>query len=110
MENSEILKKPFNIEVHKKNFINYLEVVISSKGVIKYAVPSHNGYLEKVLKRRGINPHTDCPKEYYADYYTWLCKMSGYIMVWGKPNSRIIGSPNQKQIEVLEKLKKEDLF
>ena len=32
---------PFDIEKHKKTFINYLEVVILEDGTIEYAVPSH---------------------------------------------------------------------
>lgn len=110
MNNYEVLKRPFNIETHKKTFINYLEVVISPDGVIEYGVPSHTAKLEQILRAKGIEPIKECPREYYADYNSWLCKMTGYIMVWGLPNSYVVGKPNQKQQEALDLLKKEGLY
>ena len=44
MTQDEVLHSPFNIETHKKTFINYLEVVITSDGVIHYAIPSHQEF------------------------------------------------------------------
>jgi len=41
MIQDEVLHSPFNIETHKKTFIDYLEVVITQDGVIHYAIPSH---------------------------------------------------------------------
>ena len=114
MDNYEVLKRPFNIETHKKTFINYLEVVISPDGVIEYAVPSHNGKLEEILmKKLKINRQqlsNLCPVEYYCNYYGWLCKETGYIMVWGLPNSNIIGDVTEKQKQTLELLRKEELL
>lgn len=110
MNNLEVLNNPFDIETHKKTFINYLEVVISPDGVIEYGVPSHNAKLEQILRDKGIDPNKECPKEYYADYNTWLCMKTGYVMVWGLPNSFVIGKPNQKQQEALDLLKKEGLL
>lgn len=114
MDQNKVLNSPFDVATHKKTFINYLEVVISPDGVIKYAVPSHNGYIENFLmKALNINKeqlNDLCPKEYYADYNTWLCLKTNYIMVWGLPNSFVIGKPNQKQQEALDLLKKEGLL
>ena len=31
----------FDYETYKKNFINYLEVIINKDGTVEYAVPSH---------------------------------------------------------------------
>lgn len=111
---TEILNSSFNLELHKKTFINYLEVVISPKGTIYYATPSHNAALERVLMNMlKINIKELwqlCPKEYQYNYNEWLCFKSGYIMVWGKPNSFIVGVPNEKQQETLEMLKKEGLY
>lgn len=42
----------FDIDKHAENFINYLEVVIDPLGVVNYAVPSHQMYMENILKRR----------------------------------------------------------
>lgn len=41
MYNNDILYQPFDIEVHKENFINKLEIVILEDGSAVYAVPSH---------------------------------------------------------------------
>ena len=114
MNSYEVLHSPFNIETHKKTFINYLEVVISPEGVIEYGVPSHNAKLENILmeqlniSREELNKL--CPREYWCDYNTWLCMKTGYIMVWGSPNSYIIGEPNEKQKEALDMLKREELY
>lgn len=42
----------FDLEKHKKTFINYFETIINPDGTIEYAVPSHSEivirkYLEK---------------------------------------------------------------
>lgn len=114
MNNLEVLNSPFDIETHKKTFINYLEVVISPDGVIEYGVPSHVGKLENILMEQ-LNISREelnnlCPREYWCDYNTWLCMKTDYIMVWGLPNSMIVGTPNQKQQEALNLLKREELF
>ena len=42
MTQDEVLHSPFDIETHKKTFVNYLEAVITSDGAIHYAIPSHD--------------------------------------------------------------------
>ncbi|GAB6761703.1 hypothetical protein [Bacillus cereus] len=37
----ETLRGPFDIETHKKCFVDYLEVVIDEEGTVMYATPSH---------------------------------------------------------------------
>lgn len=116
----EVLNSPFDIETHKKTFINYLEIVIDSKGVCHYAVPSHNGVLEKmVLKNRGIEfddydfygKVSDlCPREYWSDYPEWLCKETGCIMVWGETTNKVLGKPNAKQLDTLKELERNGLI
>lgn len=114
MNEQDVLNSPFDIETHKKTFTNYLEAVISPDGVIEYAVPSHNAKLENILmKRLNISRkalNNLCPREYLCNYNKWLCKETGYIMVWGLPISFIIGKPNQKQQEALDMLKREELI
>lgn len=39
-----VLHSKFDIETHKCTFIDYLEVVITSDGVIHYAIPSHEQF------------------------------------------------------------------
>lgn len=119
-EQQKVLNSPFNIETHKKTFINYLEIVIDPEGTCHYAVPSHNGALEKViLKNRGIEfndwdfyekASNLCPVDRRWEYYLWLCEETGYLMVWGKPDTRIEGQPNLKQLETLAILEKEGLI
>ena len=114
MDSYEVLHSPFDIKTHKKTFINYLEVVISPEGVIEYGVPSHTQKLENILMKQ-LNITKGqllgmCPKEYYCDYNNWLCMKTGYIMVWGLPNSYVVGKPNEKQKEVINLLKREELF
>lgn len=114
MDQQKVLNRPFNVATHKKTFINYLEVVISPDGVIEYGIPSHIGKLENILMKR-LNISREelnnlCPREYWCDYNNWLCKETGYIMVWGIPNSMILGKPNKKQQEALDMLKREELF
>lgn len=78
----------FDIEQHKATFINYLEVVIDPDGEIKYAVPSHQEILIKIAcnkfgwSRDQLNK--ECPKEYYFDFMTWLCNITGYVSVWNE--------------------------
>lgn len=107
----EVLKQPFDIETHKKTFINYLEVVILEDGVIEYAVPSHQ---EKLISKacQKLNVERDtlsdlCPPEYYGDFYIWLCQVSGCIALW---NEFMIGEPNQTQYETILKLSQENLY
>lgn len=78
----------FDMEQHKKTFTNYLEVVIDESGKIMYAVPSHQEKLIK-LSCEKLNITKDelnamCPEEYYFDFVTWLCKVSGGCAVWNR--------------------------
>lgn len=52
-EQNKILHSDFDIATHKKCFINYLEVVITSDGVIHYAVPSHQQFVVNLLLSKG---------------------------------------------------------
>lgn len=82
------LHSPFDIEQHKKTFINYLEVVIFPDGHIEYATPSHQEKLiaicmdELGITREELNKR--CPKEYYFDFMTWLCNVSHCVSVWNE--------------------------
>ena len=78
-----VLHAPFDINTHKKTFINYLEVIIKPDGTIEYAVPSHMMKLTEIYGKS-----TD---EMFEDYYKdssgldpiqWICKQTGCISVW----------------------------
>lgn len=110
-EMTKVLHSPFNVEVHKATFVNYLEIVILEDGTIEYAVPSHQ---EKMIKiacdkldvcRQTL--YEMCPREYYFDVITWLSQISGAIAAW---DFKIEGTPNEKQLETLDMLRKEGLY
>lgn len=82
------LYSPFDIEQHKQNFVDYLEVVVFPDGHIEYAVPSHQEKLIAVcMKELGLTRdelNKRCPKEYYFDFMTWLCNVSHCVSVWNE--------------------------
>lgn len=108
---SEVLRRPFDIEIHKKTFINYLEVVIKEDGSVVYAVPSHQEKLialscEKLdVTRDELNDL--CPPEYYFDFMNWLCQVSGCVSLW---NTYMVGVANSKQVATIEKIIEEGLY
>lgn len=78
----------FDLEKHKENYVNYLEVMIDKDGTIMYAVPSHQ---EKAIamacEAKNVNRaelEKMCPKEYYFDFLTWLLMQSGAMAVWNQ--------------------------
>lgn len=102
----------FDIEQHKKTFTHYLEVVIDESGKIMYAVPSHQEKMislacEKLnVTREELNAM--CPKEYYCDFMTWICKMSGACAVW--ENFIVCDKLTEQQIKALQMLKENGLY
>ena len=121
--NATVNVEDIELAVEQEETIEYIEVepseeiVIDKDGVCHYAVPSHNGILEMmVCKKHKIKfewfnfsekAGALCPKNMYADYPEWLCKETGCIMVWGDPTNKILGKPNEKQLETLKLLEKE---
>lgn len=76
----------FDIQKHKSTYIDYLEVIIDPEGVVQYAVPSHSECLirhamECLCKTREEISDM-CPLEYYCDFLSWLCTISGCMAVW----------------------------
>lgn len=102
----------FDIDQHRKTFIHYLEVVIDENGKIIYAVPSHQEKLislscEKMnITREELNAM--CPQEYYFDFMTWLCKVSGACAVWD--NFIQCDKLAEQQIRALQMLKENGLY
>ncbi|MCU7667474.1 hypothetical protein [Bacillus thuringiensis] len=111
MNQQQILRSPFNLEIHKKEFIDYLEVIIDENGTIMYAVPSHQEKLISIacskLKITRDELFKQCPVEYYFDVMPWLCEVSDCVALW---TSRMEGKANKKQEETIEKLTEEDLY
>lgn len=106
------LHSRFDIELHKKAFPHYLEVIIDADGVVMYAVPSHQEKLIAVAcDRLGVTRgelNALCPGEYYGDFMRWLCLLTGAMSVWN--NWCEYGNPTVKQIGTLRRLKMEGLY
>ena len=74
----------FDYETHRKNFINYLEVIINKDGTVEYAVPSHQQKLLNLYCKNhnvtmeelwNLIPIEDSPE-------TWIVFNEGVISVW----------------------------
>lgn len=111
MSNTDLLYLPFDIETHKANFINYLEVVILEDGTVEYAVPSHQEKAIQIgMEKTGQDRDTfynSCPPEYYFDVMKWLSLATGIVFVW---NNGIMGTPNLKQCERLNEFHKAGIY
>ena len=104
----EVLHKPFNVDVHKKTFINYLEVIIKPDGTIEYAVPSHMMKLTEIYGKSS----TEMFDDYYMtdmmiDPVTWICRQTGCISVW---NDGYTGTANAAQKRALLMLKNNGVY
>lgn len=105
----EILRQPFNINVHKLKFIHYLEIVIRQDGTIEYATPSHQEKMLNIIQEKtGMTReelwNSVTPYEYGIE---WLCQQSGAIPVW---ENFYGGVANDKQLEALTFLKEEGVY
>ena len=111
MDNYTVLNSPFDIEIHKAQFKNYLEVVIFEDGTIEYAVPSHQEKLILLgMEKTGLSReefYNSCPREYWLDVIAWLNKVTGAIAVW---DFKFEGWANLIQIEKLEELSEAGLY
>ena len=110
-DNIKVLHGKFDIETHKKTFVNYLEVVIREDGTIEYAVPSHQEKLINIaMKNLGVTRmqlYAMCPAEYMFSVCEWLCEITNCISVW---NDYCVGVPNDAQAVSLRTLKSHGLY
>ena len=83
-----------------------MEIVIDENGEIHYAVPSHQMFMENILKKRygesEFKRMITEDKEAWYDYLPWLCKHTKCVPVW---NEFYCGKPNDKQLQKLQQLK-----
>lgn len=109
------LYSDFDIQQHKKHYVNYLEVIMFPDGHIEYAVPSHQEKLIKICHEK-LNLTRDeladmCPSEYTFFPTPWLCELSGCISIW---TDNVVKGDNQEltneQIQMLLTLKDEGLL
>lgn len=109
----EVLHGAFDIELHKLTFVNYLEVVISPKGVVEYAIPSHSErLLQLYMKKYDISDRGEALRhlaEKTNGYIEALSEETGYISVWN--SGYITGcKPTQQQLNKLKTLKLNGLY
>lgn len=108
-EQQRVLRSPFDIEMHKATFVNYLEVCIDEGGTPHYAVPSHQEWLvRKLMRLRGfveqgqawdVLPACGCMDA--------LCEMTRCVAVW---NDCALGRCNARQRLALRRLKEAGLY
>lgn len=95
----------FDIEMHKKTFVNYLEAIILPSGEVQYAVPSH---VEKLILLTGEKREDFFEKmPISASPIDWLLDYTGCISLWSDFHK---GNPTTKeQKETLKLLIREGL-
>lgn len=106
-----VLHSPFDIETHKRTFVQYLEVCLDETGHVHYAVPSHQEW----LIQHACNKHNmtreelenSCPRERWADYMLWLTEQTSCIAVW---DGGFIGRSNYMQQVTLTMLKANGVY
>lgn len=112
MEDEYSIYCDFDIEQHKKKYVNYLEVLIEEDGWIVYAVPSHQEKaIELACQKLRVNRQelmAMCPKEYYFDFLNWLLIVSGTVAVWNDFCSA--PTVTKKQIASLRRLKMAGIY
>lgn len=95
----------FTAKSHNAKYHYYCEVVISPKGRVIYARPSHCELLISIACKK-LNCTREelchmCPIDYAFLWLEWLCKTTGYIAVYYEGYT---GTPNDKQKDTLKYL------
>lgn len=103
----QILHSPFDLETHKKTFINYFEAVILPSGEVEYAIPSHQEYLKKYIQKKFHLTDEMFESADLVVYEIW-CKNSGLIMCWSNRFDILGERPTNEQILTLATLIKKD--
>jgi hypothetical protein len=93
------LDSPFDMEMHKRTFINYMEAVILPSGEVQYAVPSHQEKLIAIFL--ADNNHLTREQLWeiipiWVDVIAWLQKYTGCISVWSDFYAGDPTTPEQK--------------
>lgn len=107
------LYSAFDMNEHKKKYVNYLEVIIDERGKIYYATPSHTIKLEElVMEKLNLSSIYEvknlCPVDMYCSYMDWLLSESKCIAVWDTLCK--CDSINRKQYLKLKLLKINGLY
>lgn len=81
-DQNKVLHSPFDIETHKKTFIDYLEVVITSDGVIHYAIPSHQEFCINYAMQIGMFKDRDALYDFFKTSPSNIEDMLHCCLVW----------------------------
>jgi hypothetical protein len=109
-EQQRVLHSPFDVETHKKTFINYLEVIIRKDGTIEYAVPSHMIKLQRIYGKTMDEVFEEYQHQHENEPYDvavlldpveWLCKKTECISVWESGYTGIINDAQRKSLQLL---------
>ena len=109
-EQQRVLHSPFDVETHKKTFINYLEVIIRKDGTIEYAVPSHMIKLQRIYGKTMDEVFEEYQHQHENEPYDvavlldpveWLCKKTGCISVWECGYAGMINDAQRKSLQLL---------
>lgn len=102
----------FDLEQHKKHFVNYLEVMIDEDGKVHYAVPSHQEWaIAEACKRLGVTRQelSDMtPPEFYFDWLNWLLMQCKSVAVW--EDFYMAPMVNKRQYAALRRLKMDGVY
>lgn len=82
IDQDKVLHSPFNIKTHKKTFIDYLEVVITSDGVIHYAIPSHYEWCIRYALTTMHFKDRDALREYLNKTHQSIEHLTHCCLVW----------------------------
>lgn len=118
LEQQKVLNGKFDIETHKKTFVDYLEVCIDKLGGVHYAIPSHQQFLMREYgKIHGItsdDAYCSMTRDLIkgqvndgVDMMELMLDETGLLLVWTEYYE---GCANNAQIETLLKLKEAGLF
>ncbi len=107
----EVLHGAFDAELHKRTFIDYLEVVISPEGIVEYAIPSHSEkllqvYMQKYSIDRGTALRNLASKN--NGYIENLSEATGYISVWNE--AYITGCKPTQKLQGLYRGRIDDIY
>ncbi len=112
MDEKYSIYSKFNLEQHKKTFVNYLEVIVLEDGTVQYAIPSHQeAGIRLACQKLGVDRKTlndMCPREYWFDFLNWLSMISGVMFVWNE--FVMVNEPTRKQIAILKKMKMSGVY
>ena len=111
---AKTLSGPFDINTHKRVFVNYLEVIVDELGVVHYATPSHSRWLENKFADIMNVSYGEASKTIrdecmttFKDPIEYLTEKTKCVALWDDFH---VGKPTDVQIKTMLHLKDEGLY